>query len=319
MACDPNPTSCSSRPGSPITWMDAPDPFFISLPAPANTSFDCPHCFTPFATGSAVVQHLSLSWSCGQWLVQALPNVEPMELPIGDDYVDDIEAASDVDMNGNFNDPFDDGDHDDPGVGDEDEIHHELPASDPPLASMRRVRTYHPNQGEYLTGGLNHLQRMDQDEFVHICNTENVYYPFGSKSEWELANWLASGALAQKEIDAYLHLQRTKDFPVSFNTAKDLRTRIESLPEVPRWRFQEIKVGSYQTKDPLILYWQDGLEIVEHPFSNPVFAHCMDMRPYREFEETANGVEHVYGEFMSADRAWCWRLYPFPLQHTHIM
>ncbi|KAI5982229.1 hypothetical protein EDD15DRAFT_2181328 [Pisolithus albus] len=154
---------------------------------------------------------------------------------------------------------------------------------------MRRVRTYHPNQGEYLAGGLNHLQRMDQDEFAHIRDTENVYYPFASKSEWELANWLASGALAQKEIDAYLRLQRTKDFPVSFNTAKDLRTRIESLPEVPHWRFQEIKVGSYQTKDPLILYWRDGLEIVEHLFSNPVFAHCMDMRPYREFEETANG------------------------------
>ncbi|KAI6022479.1 hypothetical protein BKA83DRAFT_4054337, partial [Pisolithus microcarpus] len=151
--------------------------------------------------------------------------------------------------------------------------------------------TYHPNQGKCLKGGLNHLQRMDQDKFAHIRDSENVYYPFASKSEWELANWLASGALSQKEIDAYLHLQRTKDFPVSFNTAKDLRTRIESLPEVPRWRFQEIKVGSYQTKDPIILYWRDGLEVVEHLFRNPVFAHCMDMDPYQEFEETLNGME----------------------------
>ncbi|KAI6013017.1 hypothetical protein EDC04DRAFT_2579612 [Pisolithus marmoratus] len=145
---------------------------------------------------------------------------------------------------------------------------------------------------------------MDQGEFAHICDTENAYYPFASKSEWELANWLASGALAQKEIDTNLHLQHTKDFPVSFNTAKDLCTHIESLPEVPCWHFQEIKVGLYQTKDPLILYWCDGLEVVEHLFGNPVFAHCMDMHPYQEFEETVNGVECVYGEFMSADHAW---------------
>ncbi|KAI6002200.1 hypothetical protein F5J12DRAFT_723281 [Pisolithus orientalis] len=163
---------------------------------------------------------------------------------------------------------------------------------------------YHPNQAESLKGGLNHLQHMDQDEFTHIHDSENIYYPFASKGEWELANWLASGALSQKEIDAYLHLQCTKDFPISFNTAKDLCACIESLPEVPCWCFQEIKVGSYQMKDPLVLYWHDGLEVVEHLFCNLVFTNCMDMSPYQEFEEMLNGTEHVYGKFMSADWAW---------------
>ncbi|KIK18553.1 hypothetical protein PISMIDRAFT_109244, partial [Pisolithus microcarpus 441] len=163
---------------------------------------------------------------------------------------------------------------------------------------------YHPNQGQCLKGGLNHLQRMDQDEFTPIQDSENVYYPFASESKWELANWLASSILSQKDINAYLHLQRTKDLAVSFNTAKDLRAHIESLPEVPHWCFQEIKVGSYQMKDPLILYWHDGLEVVEHLFRNPVFAHCMDLDPYQEFEETLNGMERVYGKFMSADQAW---------------
>ncbi|KAI6030264.1 hypothetical protein EDC04DRAFT_2572245 [Pisolithus marmoratus] len=164
---------------------------------------------------------------------------------------------------------------------------------------------YHTNQGESIRGGLNHLQHMDQDEFAHICDSENVYYPFVSQSEWELTNWLASSALAQKEIDTYLHLQCVHILvQFSFNTAKDLCTCIKSLPEVPHWCFQEIKVGSYQMKDLIILYWHDGLEVVKHLFSNLVFAHCMDMHPYQEFEETVNGVEHVYGEFMSADHAW---------------
>ena len=73
---------------------------------------------------------------------------------------------------------------------------------------------------------------------------------------------------------------------------------------MPRWHFQEIKVGQYKTKEPLILYWQDGLEVVKHLISNPVFASHMDFNPYHEFEETSNGQEPIYGEFMSAGHAW---------------
>lgn len=93
--------------------------------------------------------------------------------------------------------------------------------------------------------------------------------------------------------------------PVSFRTANDLRRRIESLPDVPRWRCTEIKVGPYKTKEPLFLYWRDGLEVVKNLFSNPTFASCMDYAPYREFEQGEDGQQQrVYGEFMSADRAW---------------
>ncbi|KAL4072026.1 hypothetical protein J3A83DRAFT_4372007 [Scleroderma citrinum] len=145
---------------------------------------------------------------------------------------------------------------------------------------------------------------MDNDAHADIRDSENIYFPFASQSEWGLANWLSSGALSQKEIDSYLWLQRNKDSPVSFNTAKDLRARIESLPDVPCWHYQEIKVEPYQTKTPIVLYWRDGLEVVEYLFSNPVFAHCMDISPYQEFEATDRGYEHVYGEFMSANHAW---------------
>jgi len=94
---------------------------------------------------------------------------------------------------------------------------------------------------------------------------------------------------------------QTKNNPPSFNTAKDLRARIEQLPEVPRWYHQQIKIGSYETKEPLMLYWRDGLDVVKHLFSNPVFASCIDFQPFQEFE--ADG-QRAYGEFMSADLAW---------------
>ncbi|KAF9220459.1 hypothetical protein BS17DRAFT_852137 [Gyrodon lividus] len=119
---------------------------------------------------------------------------------------------------------------------------------------------------------------MDCD--VHANDREeNIYFLFASASEWELANWLSSSALSQNEINQYLRLQRNIDQPVSFNTAKDLWARIEGLPEVPRWHCQEIKIGSYKTKSPLMLYVRDGLEVIKYLFSNPVFAQCIDLTP----------------------------------------
>ena len=91
---------------------------------------------------------------------------------------------------------------------------------------------------------------------------------------------------------------------MSFNTTKDLHTHIESLPDVPHWRFQEIKVNNYKTKTPIVLYWRDGLEVAKQLFSNLVFASCMDFKPYQEFEETSAGKERIYSEFMSADHFW---------------
>jgi hypothetical protein len=76
------------------------------------------------------------------------------------------------------------------------------------------------------------------------------------------------------------------------------------LPDVPRWHYQEIKVDNYETKSPIVLYWRDGLEVVEHLFCNPMFGNSIDISPYQEFEATHRGLERVYGEFMSAEHAW---------------
>ncbi|KAI5994108.1 hypothetical protein F5J12DRAFT_686679, partial [Pisolithus orientalis] len=162
----------------------------------------------------------------------------------------------------------------------------------------------HPNPPASCADGMNLLHHVEMDEYAPICNSENIYFPFASKSEWELADWLSRGALSQKDIDTYLRLEHNLAFPVSFMSAKDLHCCIESLLGVPCWRYQEIKVKNYPTQSLIMLYWHDGLEVVEHLFSNPVFTQCMDISPYKEFEVMAEGQEQVYGGFMSADDAW---------------
>ncbi|KAG1825738.1 uncharacterized protein BJ212DRAFT_1443794 [Suillus subaureus] len=69
--------------------------------------------------------------------------------------------------------------------------------------------------------------------------------------------------------------------------SKDLRVQIEGLPE-------QIKVSSYKTKVPLVLYWRDGLDVIKHLFTNPVFMPCMDFRPYQEFEGPDGHADHAW-------------------------
>jgi hypothetical protein len=89
--------------------------------------------------------------------------------------------------------------------------------------------------------------------------------------------------------------------PPSFTSAKDLQNRMEALPAGPQWKSTEIKLDGYKTESPLTLYWRDGLQVIEHLFSNPIFAQSMEMTPYHTYEE---GDGRIYQEFMSADEAW---------------
>jgi hypothetical protein len=100
----------------------------------------------------------------------------------------------------------------------------------------------------------------------------------------------------------HLTLYQVKQNMPSFTSAPDLRNRIECLPEVPRWSHQVISIPGYQSKDPLILYWRDGLALIKQLFANPVFAGCMEVTPYKLLDNETN--LRVYGEFMSAEFAW---------------
>jgi Plavaka transposase len=57
----------------------------------------------------------------------------------------------------------------------------------------------------------------------------------------------------------------------SFTSSQDLRNHVESLPEVLRWFHQTITIPDFRTKDPITLYWRDGLEVVKYLFANPYF------------------------------------------------
>lgn len=93
---------------------------------------------------------------------------------------------------------------------------------------------------------------------------------------------------------------------MSFTSANDLRSRIEALPEIPRWKHQtlELSNSNFKPLTPIVLYWRDALEVAAHMASNPVFAQALEYDPYQLYDTSGTVRERVYGEFLSANWAW---------------
>ena len=64
----------------------------------------------------------------------------------------------------------------------------------------------HPNVPSLYRGGTVFLDQFFSDEYVALCQ-ENLYYPFASGVDWELALWLLRLHLSMAAIDEFLSLQ----------------------------------------------------------------------------------------------------------------
>ena len=78
---------------------------------------------------------------------------------------------------------------------------------------------------------------------------------------------------------------------------------IENLPSPPHWKEVEVRIEGGTTKDPLTLYYRDGLECFKFLFGNPLFLDHMEYVPRHEFTVGEN-TERLYNEIMTGDRAW---------------
>ncbi|EGO22837.1 hypothetical protein SERLADRAFT_371115 [Serpula lacrymans var. lacrymans S7.9] len=160
--------------------------------------------------------------------------------------------------------------------------------------------SYHPHSA-YDYGRLpNILEEMNADKYASK-RTHNVFWPFSSQKEWELAKFLME-TLNQSQIDKFLKLAWTKDpSKLSFSSAYRLTSFIEVLPTGPVWKMEEIQAENYKTAKPMILLYRDGLEVVKSLFGNPVFARHMMLDPKRVCDSQG---EREYGEWMTGDYAW---------------
>lgn len=90
---------------------------------------------------------------------------------------------------------------------------------------------------------------------------------------------------------------------LSFASAKELRSRIETLPSPPKWKSTEVEIPGGSTTDPLIFYYRDGLECFRFLFGNPLFRDAQEFVPRKEWVDEGRS-SRVYNDVMSGDRVW---------------
>jgi hypothetical protein len=98
-------------------------------------------------------------------------------------------------------------------------------------------------------------------------------------------------------------LEKVQQRPLSFKSAKELRSRIELLPCGPQWLVQNVQVPGGVTSTDLMLYYRDGLEVFKFLFGNPVYEGFMTYEPYKVYASQRK-EKRIYTDLMSGDWAW---------------
>ncbi|KAG2127501.1 hypothetical protein DEU56DRAFT_872775 [Suillus clintonianus] len=149
--------------------------------------------------------------------------------------------------------------------------------------SDEALKSVDNSQGTCYAGdGVTFLDLFDADEYAE-CRKENLFYPFASREEWEVADFLRRFPLSMAAINQFLELPMIHRLKLSFRNAKELRSRAEMLPKGPSW------------KDPV--------ECLESLFSNPLFHDQLDFVPHCVYTTSAR-LLRVYSEWLTGDSAW---------------
>ena len=194
-----------------------------------------------------------------------------------------------------------------------------LPSALPP-ASTSKMEHY-PGAARILGHANTALDDFNADRYAQE-RIENLYYPWSSREEWQLARFLLQSSMSLAEIDEYLKLEivsflllcgcfltdncnlQTKRSYLSFKTSKKLIDTAWLLPPVPPWKYVQIPTDPlYPAKAPFYLHYRDAVEVLEHMLKSPLVRDYLHFEPLRIFK-TADKTMRVYESWLSSNRAW---------------
>ncbi|KAH9010154.1 hypothetical protein EDB85DRAFT_1880639 [Lactarius pseudohatsudake] len=149
--------------------------------------------------------------------------------------------------------------------------------------------------------GTTFMQGFDRDPYSQE-RKKNLYYPFASRGEWEMATFLLRSSLSVSSIDSFLSLELINGLGLSFRNAKRLRGLAEMLPKGPEWRYKPCD-SPYPTKKDVALFYRDPLECIQSILSNPLVNDYIRFTPFRVYESAVSAMR-IYTEWLTGDVAW---------------
>ncbi|KAN0093092.1 hypothetical protein V8E55_003876 [Tylopilus felleus] len=160
-----------------------------------------------------------------------------------------------------------------------------------------------PNHLTCICGQTQNKASSMADRFAELRNSDNLYYPFADRLEWEMAEFLLTSSLSMTAIDRFLSLLLIKRLWLSLNMALRLHGLAKILPKTPPWKCQHVDTSPHETKTIVRLFYRDTVDCLQTLLHNPWFTNSLDLCPYRVFT-TAQRLIQLYGEWMSGDTAW---------------
>lgn len=187
----------------------------------------------------------------------------------------------------------------------------------------------HPSGGAVISDqGKTFVDGFKMDEFAEERSAHgSPYYPFASRSEWEIASFLVRSNMSKTGINEFLGLElvsrqsihhiccasehlthwdsapKVKTMKLSFSTATDLRSRVEILPKGPAWKSKIWKTIAPTKQKTVTLFYRDPLECLQSLMHHPLMKDHIHYTPFKLFNQ-AKGMMRVYTEWLSGDRAW---------------
>lgn len=189
------------------------------------------------------------------------------------------------------------------------------------LCSSPYTAEFHKNRPKTYGCGNTFIDDFNKDQFSQQ-RTINLYFPFASKSEWQLAQFLLQSNLSMAATNTFLALDlvmsshsepfipplifvKIKVLQLTFKTAKDLRGRAELLPSGPAWKVTEWPTPTdHPVKNPpMNLFYHDALECMQTIIGSPLVKDHIHFEPLRLFNVSTQ-VMRVYTEWLTGDVAW---------------
>ncbi|KAG1719407.1 hypothetical protein EDD22DRAFT_963253 [Suillus occidentalis] len=120
---------------------------------------------------------------------------------------------------------------------------------------------------------------------VHLANEEeNVYHPFASKMEWEVARWAKLRGLSSTALSDLLAIEGISErLSLSFKNANELNAIVDhGLPTGhPKFKREQIVVAG----EAFDIYYRDVIECVKSLYGDPDFAKYLAFAPERHYSD----------------------------------
>ena len=97
---------------------------------------------------------------------------------------------------------------------------------------------------------------------------------------------------------------------LSFTSSRELRQRIDLLPDTVPWKQVVVRVSGGRTAQPLDLFYRPALDCFKFLLANPLFAEHMDFSPRHEYVDEDKS-ERLYNEIMTGNLAWDLQVWGF--------